>query len=209
MLPALWLSCGPCLLANLSSNLPPMLCIPDIQVINYLRFKLAMTTWYTELQLTLPDFSTFQVLKSFKPQSPSGYIIPQPWGWPPSWSYVHHVLSQVSHDQRMAESILVFRVPYLISKISLSGSSTSRLTGPGPLHLDLCFDSSSCSFCSTMAPKLPWPVMWLRPTHPATGLRHQTSLPPTVASKWHSCLPGEAEGHPVCQVCIQFCSTSY
>ena len=98
-----------------------------------------MITWYTELQLTLPNFSTFQVLKSFKPQSPSGYIIPQPWGRPPSWSYVHHVLSQVSHDQRMAESILAFRVPHLTSQISLSGSSTSRLTGPGPLHLDLCF----------------------------------------------------------------------
>ena len=60
---------------------------------------------------------------------------------------------------------------------------------------------SSCSFCSTMAPKLPCPVMWLHPTHPATGLRHQTSLSPTVAFKWHSCLPREAEGHPVCQVC--------
>lgn len=102
----------------------------------------------------------------------------------------------------MAESVLVFRVPYLISKISLSGSSTSRLSGPRPLHLDLCFDSSSCSFCTTLAPKLPRPVMWLKP---ATGLRHQTSLSPTVASKRHSYLPGEAEGHPVCQVCIQFC----
>lgn len=44
MLPAPWLSCGPHLLANPSSNLPPMLCIPDIQLINYLRSKLAMTT---------------------------------------------------------------------------------------------------------------------------------------------------------------------